>query len=267
MKRVISAMFDDYQAAADAVAKLETAGVPHSDISIVGGNDEMRTRSGEAGTGEPGSATGTGASTGAVIGGAGGLLAGLGMMAIPGLGPVVAAGWLASTLVGAAAGAAAGGIIGALTSWGMSEEEAETYAEGIRRGGTLVTARVDDALFDRTVDILDVDGAVDMDQRADAWRTEGWSNPATGTSPAGAVPGMPPQPAEMRPAGTSEGTSVPTTSSTARTRQPHPRVRVHAHPMTEAMSESAEHPPRRTDVEVEDTRRMQQDRDLERGRG
>src|SRR6201988_4752355 len=85
---------------------------------------------------------GKGAGIGAGIGGTAGLLAGLGLLAIPGLGPVVAAGWLAATAVGAAAGAATGGIIGALTEAGVSEEDAHTYAEGVRRGGTLVSARV-----------------------------------------------------------------------------------------------------------------------------
>jgi hypothetical protein len=68
------------------------------------------------------------------------LLAGLGLLAIPGLGPVVAAGWLASTALGAVAGGAAGGLIGALTAAGVSQEDAHVSAEGIRRGGTLVTA-------------------------------------------------------------------------------------------------------------------------------
>ena len=145
MKQLISAMFDDYQAATNAVQRLKSAGIPSDDISIVGGNQEMRSGSAPLSTDHEGSAAGTGAATGAVVGGGAGLLAGLGLLAIPGLGPVVAAGWLASTLAGAAVGTAAGGLIGGLTEWGMSEEEAHGYAEGVRRGGTLVTARVEDA--------------------------------------------------------------------------------------------------------------------------
>lgn len=71
-------------------------------------------------------------------------MAGIGLLAISGLGPVVAAGWLASMAVGAAAGAATGGIVGALTEAGLSREDASRYAEGVRRGGTLVTAKVPD---------------------------------------------------------------------------------------------------------------------------
>jgi hypothetical protein len=81
---------------------------------------------------------GKGAGIGAGLGGAAGLLAGLGLLAIPGLGPVFAAGWLAATAVGAAAGAATGGLVGALTEAGVSKEDAPLYAEGVRRGGTLV---------------------------------------------------------------------------------------------------------------------------------
>jgi uncharacterized membrane protein len=71
------------------------------------------------------------------------------------LGPVVAAGWLVSTLAGAAAGAATGGVIGALTQAGVSDEEAHVYAEGLRRGGAVVSAKVSDADAGRLQAILD----------------------------------------------------------------------------------------------------------------
>jgi uncharacterized membrane protein len=82
------------------------------------------------------------AGIGAALGGAAGLLAGLGAFVIPGIGTVVAAGWLASALAGVVAGGAAGGVIGALMEAGLSENDAAGYAEGVRRGGTLVTIRV-----------------------------------------------------------------------------------------------------------------------------
>ena len=138
MAVTISRLYDRYADAERAVTALETAGIPHSDISIVANNSDDWYNSGKKdrdsdGVDDRAESAGKGAGIGAGLGGAAGLLAGLGLLAIPGLGPVVAAGWLASTAVGAAAGAATGGIIGALTEAGVSEEDAHTYAEGVRR--------------------------------------------------------------------------------------------------------------------------------------
>jgi len=73
-----------------------------------------------------------------------GLRAGLGAFVLPGIGAVVAAGWLASGLAGAVAGGAAGGIVGALVETGISDNDAGRFADGIKTGGTLVTIRVMD---------------------------------------------------------------------------------------------------------------------------
>jgi hypothetical protein len=128
---------------------------------------------------------GKGAGIGAGVGGAAGLLAGLGLLAIPGLGPVVAAGWLAATAVGAAAGAATGGIVGALTGAGVSKEDAPLYAEGVRRGGTLVSARVPDADRDRLDSVLN-QSAVSLKDRSAAWRKSGWQTFDPASKPYGA---------------------------------------------------------------------------------
>ncbi len=184
--RTMAAMFDRYENAAEAVRRLEGAGVPHSDISIVS-NDESHAQYHGDETKAHGTGLGTGASLGTLIGGGAGLLAGLGLLAIPGLGPVVAAGWLASTLVGAGVGAAAGGLTGSLVDVGVTEEDAHAYAEGVRRGGTLVTVKADDAMTTRVTDILDQDGTIDMDDRTQQWRGEGWSGTSTGTTATGAA--------------------------------------------------------------------------------
>ena len=113
------------------------------------------------------------------------------MLAIPGLGPVVAAGWLASTALGAGIGAATGGLVGALTGAGVDEADAHVYAEGVRRGGTLVTVRAEDSMAAQAADILDDHGTIDIDERQRGWRSEGWSgtyNPddtGSGMGPAG----------------------------------------------------------------------------------
>src|SRR4051795_5856058 len=150
MTITISRLYDNYSDAQRAVTSLEAAGVPHSDISIVANNSDSwfstdkKVDRDRDGVDDRAEGAGKGAGIGAGVGGAAGLLAGLGLLAIPGLGPVVAAGWLAATAVGAAAGAATGGIVGALTEAGVSKEDAPLYAEGVRRGGTLVSARVPD---------------------------------------------------------------------------------------------------------------------------
>ena len=178
--RTVTALYHTYASAADAVGKLEAAGIPHDNISIVS-NDAANT-----GTYNDHPGTGAGATFGTVVGGGAGLLAGLGMLAIPGLGPVVAAGWLAATLVGAGVGAAAGGLVGALTDAGIEHGDADAYAEGVRRGGTLVTVRADESQLTRATQILDVDGAVDLDERRTAWGQEGW----TAGSPSTAAQGV-----------------------------------------------------------------------------
>lgn len=182
MTTIISRLYDTYADAERAVTRLEAAGVPHSDISIVANNSDnwYGSRSGKVdrdrdGVDDRAEGAGTGAGIGAGLGGAAGLLAGLGLLAIPGLGPVVAAGWLASMAVGAAAGAATGGIIGALTEAGVSKEDASRYAEGVRRGGTLVTARVPDQ--DRArLDALLNERAVNLQERTAAWQKSGWTD-------------------------------------------------------------------------------------------
>jgi hypothetical protein len=80
-----------------------------------------------------------GALSGGILGGVLGLLAGVGALAIPGIGPIIAGGTLASTLAGAGIGAATGGLLGALVGMGIPEEDARHFDEGFRAGGTLVT--------------------------------------------------------------------------------------------------------------------------------
>jgi hypothetical protein len=179
MTVTISRLYDSYSDAQAAVRGLEAAGIPHSDISIVANNSEgwfnsdRKVDRDRGGVDDRAESAGKGAGIGAGIGGAAGLLAGLGLLAIPGLGPVVAAGWLASTAVGAAAGAATGGVVGALTEAGISNDDAHVYAEGVRRGGTLVSARVAEADRARLDAILNR-SAVDLQSRKLAWQKSGW---------------------------------------------------------------------------------------------
>lgn len=172
----ITRMYSDYGSALSAVAALQKHGIPDSDISIVASNADDwfgKPDRDRDGTDDRAEGAAAGASIGVGVGGVAGLLAGLGIMAIPGLGPVVAAGWLASTATAAAAGGVAGGLLGALSQSGMSEEDANIYSEGVRRGGSIVTVRTSKASDTEIERILD-QNSLDPRTRADAWRKEGW---------------------------------------------------------------------------------------------
>ncbi len=181
MTKTITRLFDNYSDATNAISALERLGVPEDDLSIMANERDKadRTHDTEIDDSRDHDDVARGASTGAVIGGAGGLFAGLGLLAIPGLGPIVAAGWLASAAFGAGlgmlGGAATGTIVGALKDAGHSEEEAHVYSEGVRRGGTLVSARVEDALVSEAEEILRYNNAVDAQSRGTAYRESGWT--------------------------------------------------------------------------------------------
>ena len=195
--RTLARSYDSYDTATGVVGELEAAGISHDDISLVGTN-----RAGDAVTDstdpvveeEAGTGAGAGATLGTLVGGGTGQLAGLGLLAIPGVGPVVAAGWLVATLAGAGAGAAigaaAGGLVGSLTSAGVSEEEAHVHAETVRRGGSLVTVRVDEAQVVTAERILDGHPSSDWRSRGDQYRAAGWT---------GFDPDAPRVPPEARP--------------------------------------------------------------------
>ena len=185
--RTVAHLYDTYAHAEAVVTELEAAGFAHGDVSLVANQGAAPTATtGTMTTADtvgstdtlataPSSATGAGAgaSIGTIIGGGAGLLAGIGALAIPGVGPVIAAGWLIATLTGAGAGAAAGGLLGSLTGAGVPEENAHVYAEGVRRGSTLVTVRAEDARATEAEAIMGRHNPVDLGQRAEAYRSGG----------------------------------------------------------------------------------------------
>ena len=158
----ITRLYDNHADAISVVQELQRTGLPESDISVL-------TRDNRA------SASATGAEIGAAVGGLAGLLTGLGLVAIPGIGPVVAGGWLATTAAGAVAGGWAGGALGVLSEAGVTGEEAHAFAECLRRGATLVTARVPNSDRSRFEGILNR-SAINVEVRVAAYRQEGWSS-------------------------------------------------------------------------------------------
>lgn len=145
MTTTVNGLFNTYADAAAAVSDLKAAGIPETEISILANNVERQEAESDRidnNMAESGAADG--AAVGGALGGTAGLLAGLGALTIPGIGPVVGAGWLLTTAVGAAVGASGGGVIGTLIGAGVAKDDAEIFVESIRRGGTLVSARVGD---------------------------------------------------------------------------------------------------------------------------
>jgi hypothetical protein len=179
--RTLTRLFDNHEDALATVRALEEAGFTRDQISLVAHSTGARHFSDNE-TNTAGDGAGAGATAGTIIGGGLGLLAGIGSLAIPGVGPVVAAGWLVATLTGAGAGAAvgagAGGLIGSLTSAGVPEDQAHVYAEGVRRGGSLVNVRVDDdhAEAESAERILNSRGYVDPDMRRAEYQRTGWTH-------------------------------------------------------------------------------------------
>jgi hypothetical protein len=166
-------LYDTWSDATAVVERLRAARISNDDISVLSPeSDDNRVSDGAE-------ATAAGSGIGAVLGGSAGALAGVGLLAIPGLGPIVATGWLVSTLAGLAAGAVAGGVAGgivdALTSSGMTTEEAQVYAEAIRRGGTMITVRVDDSQDAVVARLLDEVPPVNMAERERVFRESGWT--------------------------------------------------------------------------------------------
>jgi hypothetical protein len=184
MSETVTRLFASAADAKKAVAELEHIGVPYAEISIISSTADGRRLAG------PGEHLGDhdpiideeakkGAEGGATVGAGLGILAGLPLLAIPGLGPVFAAGWLAATLGtavgGAAIGTAAGGLVATLTHHGVDEADAHTISEAVRRGETLVSARVDDAKVAEANAIMYRQNAVDASTRGEAYRSCGWT--------------------------------------------------------------------------------------------
>lgn len=162
---VITGLFSSYQTAVDVVHQLESQGFSSSDISLVSAHPEAHDHSGLNQVSETsldaveGKDYGAQAIYGAGFGGVAGLLAGLGMIAIPGIGPVVAAGWLITTLVGAGVGAATTPVVGGLISNVIhhtiaEKEDADFFTKELREGGTIITVRTQTSKVNQASDIM-----------------------------------------------------------------------------------------------------------------
>lgn len=166
-KKIVG-VFETEQGAYNAIEGLKREGYSADEISVVGRNrDDVRNLTDSTDTKMPEGAA-IGASTGGILGGAAGLLAGLGLLAIPGIGPILAAGPIAATLAGAAAGAGAGGILGGLIGLGIPEEDAERYEAYFNEGRILVMVDVDADRHERVYDTFRTNDSLNADMYGDA---------------------------------------------------------------------------------------------------
>jgi uncharacterized membrane protein len=178
MTKTIVALYDDLSTAERVIDNLIEAGFSRESISVMANDasgdysgylnrDQDMVIDGDVSAGE-------GAGFGAVVGG----LIGVGVSLIPGIGPVLGAGPLAVALtagIGAAAGAITGGVTAGLIDMGVDEDDAHIYAEGVRRGGTLISLTTNEEWAERAETIMNRYHPVDIDTRSSLWRERGWT--------------------------------------------------------------------------------------------
>ena len=162
-------LYPSQTAAEEAIAQFRDGGFRSADISVLlpenaGTKDLAHERHSKAPEGAA-----TGASSGAVLGGALGWLVGIGALAIPGIGPFLAAGPIVAALAGIGAVGTLGGIAGALVGAGMPEYEAKRYEGRLQRGGILLSVHCDNEDWaKRAVEMLKMTGAEDVATAAEA---------------------------------------------------------------------------------------------------
>jgi hypothetical protein len=165
MAKTVVGLIDNSSEAQKVVDELLNSGFDRKHIGVI--SSEVLTEAASAIRG---------ASAGIAIGGIAGMLLAAAAIAIPGIGPALVAGPALTLLAGTTIGALAGGLIGGLRSRGVPEDEAHFYAEGVSRGGTLITVNAEnDELAARAVEIMKRHGAVDMEERVAEWKNQGWS--------------------------------------------------------------------------------------------
>jgi hypothetical protein len=175
MTKTLVAIFDDIAVARQVVEDLVNAKFARNSISLITNDahnqyshylDKDYTPKDDAVTAVQG------AGFGALVGAFTGILVGAAALTIPGIGLAIVAGPIVAGLTGAVAGSVTGGVVGALVKSGVPQDDAPYYAEGIRRGGTLISVETSDTL--RAMDIMNRYGSVNIHARSELWRQAGW---------------------------------------------------------------------------------------------
>jgi hypothetical protein len=160
MKKAVFGIANSFSEANSIVTRLQETGFASSDISILAPDTEGRHDFGHVKETKAPEGIATGATTGGIIGGVLGLLAGIGALAIPGVGPFIAAGPIMGALSGLGIGATTGGIVGGLIGLGIPEFEARLYEEKLKNGNYLISVHTDDGKeVDRAKDLFHSSGA------------------------------------------------------------------------------------------------------------
>jgi hypothetical protein len=203
--KTVVGLIENKAEAEKTVEELLAAGFDKKDVGVIVPEEFARETA----------ATVAGASTGMLVGGLAGMLLAAAAFTLPGIGPVLVAG-PALLVVGTALGAVAGGLIGGLVNRGVPEEDAQVLAEGVKRGATLlvITARTDE-LAAKAVEIMKRHGALDLEQRAEQWRKQGW----TGRMADAAASGMSAAPAQQAASGASNAQQTASGGSSAPAQQ------------------------------------------------
>ena len=173
--RTVNALFDTLHDARASIGALIAAGFKSDEINLVAnaGDAETAAQFNEAGQIHDVTEGVTEAAT--AVGSLGGLMVGLSFFFVPGVGPILAAGGLLSSwIAGAGLGALAGSVLGTLAGLGVPKDQTDAYAEGIRRGGSLVVVQTSDDRVDLAKEILNRHNPVDLANRQLRWRTQGW---------------------------------------------------------------------------------------------
>lgn len=165
MPKLAIGLFDNTDNANNALDELREEGFSADTVSVVARENIITEINTDNATTEDVS---EGAGAGALVGGLLGLLAGVSAITIPGIGPVLSAGALATALGSTAVGAGLGGLVGALVDLGIPDSEAEAYAEGVKRGDILLTVQGEEDETKKAEEIFARNNALDINVKHDA---------------------------------------------------------------------------------------------------
>jgi hypothetical protein len=189
LKKTVAGVFSSLTEAEYAARDLQKLGIPSDNISVIAGNQENRHEKYLAKAKRASLTTAEAATSGASKGGGVGIVATLVALSIPGVGPMVASGALATVLAGLAVGAVGGGVIAALVNMGFSREEASLYEEAVRRDAVILAAHVTAPVENEALAIMKQHGSRDIREQIAAFDPHPypWDDSVRAAEPPGTI--------------------------------------------------------------------------------